>query len=139
MRTLAANQPRSPEIQQLAADLSRQERARDSAIAGARSCAASKEPTCALRNARRAVALDPRNGQAQSSLRQALSVQNETNTEYFRQASGIPKPVVPTMTFDGRWSMAGRHAATPAEDDSTHTSTVSWGVPTVSKGRGDAH
>ncbi|MDR5877225.1 hypothetical protein [Caballeronia sp. LZ032] len=138
LRTLDANQPRSPEIQQLSADLSRQERARDSAIATARTCAANKEPSCALRNARRAVSLDPRNGQAQASLRRALAVQNESNTEYFQQASGIPKPVVPAMTFDGRWSVGAHRAAAPIATD-THLTLFGWGVPTVSKGRGDAH
>ncbi|MDR5833119.1 hypothetical protein [Caballeronia sp. LZ034LL] len=138
LRTLDANQPRSPEIQQLAADLSRQERARDSAIATARTCAANKEPSCALRNARRAVSLDPRNGQAQASLRRALAVQNESNTEYFQQASGIPKPIAPAMTFDGRWSVGAHHSAAPIATD-THLTLFGWGVPTVSKGRGDAH
>jgi hypothetical protein len=139
LRALNANQPHSPEIQQLAADLSRQERARDSAIASARSCAANKEPSCALRSARRAVSLDPRNAQAQASLRQALAVQNESNTEYFRQASTMPKPPVAAMTFDGRWSAGTRHSPAPSQQDDAHVTLFGWGVPTVSKGRGDAH
>ncbi|WP_250433998.1 hypothetical protein [Caballeronia sp. ATUFL_F2_KS9A] len=138
MRGLSASEPRSPEIQQLAAELSRQERARDGAIANARACAANMEAACALRNARRAVALDPRNGQAQATLRRALAVQNESNTEYFRQASGIPKPVVPTMTYDGRWNAHAHHAGIPDDDDSRFT-LFGLGVPAVSKGRGDAH
>ncbi|MDR5748228.1 hypothetical protein QCE73_34120, partial [Caballeronia sp. LZ029] len=65
-------------------------------------------------------------------------VQNESNTEYFQQASGIPKPVVPAMTFDGRWSVGAHRAAAPIATD-THLTLFGWGVPTVSKGRGDAH
>lgn len=140
MRGLYASQPRSPEIQQLAADLSRQERARDSAIANARSCAANKEANCAVRHARRAVSLDPRNAQAQATLHQALVVQNEANTEYFRQASGIPRPSVPAMTFDGRWTASARHAAAPVDrEEAAQFAPFGWGVPAVSKGRGDAH
>jgi hypothetical protein len=139
MRGLYASLPRSPEIQQLAADLSRQERARDGAIANARSCTADKDAACALRHARRAVALDPRNGQAQATLRRALAVQNETNTEYFRQASAIPKPVVPAMTFDGRWSAGSRHGAASADGDASNFTLFGLGVPAVAKGRGDAH
>ncbi|SAL35110.1 hypothetical protein AWB73_03338 [Caballeronia turbans] len=139
MRGLYASEPRSPEIQQIAAELSRQERARDSAMASARTCAANMDPACALRNARRAVALDPRNGQTQATLRRALAVQNETNTEYFRQASGIPKPIVPTMTFDGRWSAGNRHPAMSADDDDSRYTPFGLGVPVVSKGRNDAH
>ncbi|SAK39392.1 hypothetical protein AWB76_00060 [Caballeronia temeraria] len=139
MRGLSASEPRSPEIQQLAAELSRQERARDSAMATARTCTANLEPACALRNARRAVALDPRNGQTQATLRHALEVQNETNTEYFRQASGIPKPVVPTMSYDGRWSAGTRHPAMSGDQDDGRFSLFGLGVPVVSKGRGDAH
>ncbi|BCQ22529.1 hypothetical protein NK8_06390 [Caballeronia sp. NK8] len=138
MRSLYANEPRSPEIQQLAAELSRQERARDSAMASARTCAANEDPACALRNARRAVALDPRNAQTQATLRRALAVQNETNTEYFRQASGIPKPTTPTMAFDGHWRAGTRHGST-ADDEAARVTLFGWGVPTVSKGRGDAH
>ncbi|SAK42022.1 hypothetical protein AWB80_00472 [Caballeronia pedi] len=137
MRGLYANEPRSPEIQQLAAELSRQERARDSAMASARTCAANEDPACALRNARRAVALDPRNAQTQATLRRALAVQNETNTEYFRQASGIPKPLTPTMAFDGHWRAGTRHGST--SDDDARVTLFGWGVPVVSKGRGDAH
>ncbi|MFM0321560.1 hypothetical protein [Caballeronia glebae] len=139
MRGLAASEPRSPEIQQLAAELSRQERARDGAMASARTCAANMDPACALRNARRAVALDPRNGQTQATLRRALAVQNETNTEYFQQASGIPKPIVPTMTYDGRWSAGTRHPAMSGDQDDSRFSLFGLGVPVVSKGRGDAH
>ncbi|WP_250512358.1 hypothetical protein [Caballeronia sp. INDeC2] len=139
MRGLYASEPRSPEIQQLAAELSRQERVRDGAMTNARTCAANMDPACALRNARRAVALDPRNGQAQATLRRALAVQNETNTEYFRQASGIPKPIVPTMTFDGRWSAGPRHPAMSGDDDDSRFTLFGLGVPVVSKGRNDAH
>ncbi|SAK74448.1 hypothetical protein AWB77_03328 [Caballeronia fortuita] len=139
MRGLYASETRSPEIQQLAAELSRQERARDGAMATARACVANMEAGCALRNARRAVALDPRNGQAQATLRRALAVQNETNTEYFRQASGIPKPVVPTMTFGGHWSPGTRHAGMSGDDDDSRFTLFGMGVPAVSKGRGDAH
>lgn len=139
MRGLYASEPRSPEIQQLAAELSRQERARDGAMASARNCAANMDPACALRNARRAVALDPRNGQTQATLRRALAVQNETNTEYFRQASGIPKPTVPAMTFDGRWSAGNRHPAMSGDDDDSRFTLFGAGVPVVSRGRGDAH
>lgn len=139
MRGLYASEPRSPEIQQLAGELSRQERARDGAMATARACAANMDPACALRNARRAVALDPRNGQTQATLRRALAVQNESNTEYFRQASGIPKPIVPTMTFDGRWTAGSRHPAMSGDDDDSRYTLFGLGVPAVSKGRGDAH
>ncbi|SAK52119.1 hypothetical protein AWB75_01647 [Caballeronia catudaia] len=139
MRGLYASLPRSPEIQQLAADLSRQERARDSAMASARSCAANKDAACALRHARRAVALDPRNAQAQSTLRRALAVQNETNSEYFRQASAIPQPTLPAMTFDGRWSAGTRHGPASGNNDASNVTFFGWGVPIVSKGRGDAH
>lgn len=139
MRGLYASEPRSPEIQQLAAELSRQERARDGAMATARNCAANMDAACALRNARRAVSLDPRNGQTQATLRRALAVQNETNTEYFRQASGIPKPIVPTMTFDGRWTAGSRHPAMSSDDDDSRFTLFGLGVPVTSKGRGDAH
>ncbi|MDR5853820.1 hypothetical protein P9239_15000 [Caballeronia sp. LZ062] len=141
MRGVYSNQPQSPEVQQLAADLSRQERARDSAMANARSCSVNKEPACAVRNARRAVALDPRNPQAQTLLRQATAAQAEANTAYFRQASALPAPMQAAMTFDGRWSVAGRHGpATSHQDGSSSTFTIfGLGVPTVSKGRGDAH
>jgi hypothetical protein len=139
MRGLAASEPRSPEIQQLAAELSRQERARDGAMASARNCVANMDAACALRNARRAVSLDPRNGQTQATLRRALAVQNETNTEYFRQASGIPKPIVPTMTFDGRWTAGSRHPAMSGDDDDSRFTLFGLGVPVTSKGRGDAH
>lgn len=138
MRALSASQPRNPQVQRLAAELSRQERARDSAMAGARSCTLNKEPACAVRYARRAVALDPRNAQTQATMRDALATQNATNTAYFRQAKAMPKPVVPTMTFDGRWSVSPKHTAAQPDDSSHHTS-FGWGVPTVSKGRGDAH
>lgn len=139
MRGLYASLPRSPEIQQLAADVSRQERARDSAMASARSCAANQDPACALRHARRAVSLDPRNAQTQATLRRALAVQNESNTEYFRQASAIPAPTVPAMTFDGRWSAGTRHGAASGENGAPNFTVFGWGVPTVAKGRGDAH
>jgi hypothetical protein len=139
MRGLYASEPRSPEIQQLAAELSRQERARDGAMASARNCVANMDAACALRNARRAVSLDPRNGQTQATLRRALAVQNETNTEYFRQASGIPKPIVPTMTFDGRWTAGSRHPAMSGDDDDSRFTLFGLGVPVTSKGRGDAH
>ncbi|WP_175939666.1 hypothetical protein [Caballeronia sp. BCC1704] len=141
LRGLYANQALSPEIAQLAADVSRQERARDSAIASARACSAKQEPACAVRNARRAVALDPRNPQAQTLLRQAMAAQAEANTAYFRQASALPAPVPAAMTFDGRWSAAGRHGATASQQDrSPSTFTIfGLGVPTVAKGRGDAH
>ncbi|SAL19328.1 hypothetical protein AWB74_00657 [Caballeronia arvi] len=139
MRGLYASLPRSPEIQQLAADLSRQERARDSAMASARSCTANRDAACALRHARRAVALDPRNAQAQSTLRRALAVQNETNTEYFRQASAIPQPTLPAMTFDGRWSAGPRHGATSGSNEASNFTFFGWGVPVISKGRGEAH
>jgi hypothetical protein len=138
MRTLRANESRSPEIQQLAAELSRQERARDSALATARTCTMNKEPSCAIRNARRAVALEPRNPQSQTALRQAMAVQTEANTEYFRQASAIPQPVTPAMTFDGRWSVSHRHTASSDSDRANYT-LFGLGVPTVMKGRGDAH
>ena len=69
----------------------------------------------------------------------ALAVQNETNTEYFRQASGIPKPIVPTMIFDGRWSAGNRHPAMSADDDDSRYTPFGLGVPVVSKGRNDAH
>ncbi|WP_321792390.1 hypothetical protein [Caballeronia sp. J97] len=139
MRGLYASEPRSPEIQQLAAELSRQERARDGAMANARACAANMDAACALRNARRAVTLDPRNGQTQATLRRALAVQNEANTEYFRQASGIPKPIVPTMSFDGRWTAGTRHGAMSGDQDDSSFTLFGAGVPVVSKGRGDAH
>ncbi|SAL61968.1 hypothetical protein AWB70_05630 [Caballeronia cordobensis] len=139
MRGLYASLPRSPEIQQLAADVSRQERARDSAMASARSCAVNQDPACALRHARRAVSLDPRNAQTQATLRRALAVQNESNTEYFRQASAIPAPTVPAMTFDGRWSAGTRHGAASGENGAPNFTVFGWGVPTVAKGRGDAH
>ncbi len=141
MRGLYANQAPSPEIQQLAADLTREERARDSAMASARSCSVKQEPACAVRNARRAVALDPRNPQAQTLLRQATAAQAEANTAYFRQASALPAPVPAAMTFDGRWSAAGRHGVTASQQDrSPSTFTIfGLGVPTVAKGRGDAH
>ncbi|WP_277186268.1 hypothetical protein [Caballeronia sp. BR00000012568055] len=138
MRTLRANESRSPEIQQLAAELSRQERARDSALATARTCTMNKEPSCAIRNARRAVALEPRNPQSQTALRQAMVVQTEANTEYFRQASAIPQPVTPAMTFDGRWSVSHRHT-TSSDSDRANYTLFGLGVPTVMKGRGDAH
>lgn len=141
LRGLTATQSRSPQIQQLAADVSRQERARDGAMANARSCAASHNPACAVRNARRAVALDPRNPQAQATLKQAMTVQSDANTAYFRQASALPGPAVPSMTFDGRWSVGSKTAsASGARSDATGAYTLfGWGVPTVSKGRGDAH
>jgi hypothetical protein len=140
MRGLYANQALSPEIQQLAADVTRQERARDSAMANARSCSVKQDPACAVRNARRAVALDPRNPQAQTLLRQATAAQAEANTAYFRQASALPAPMPAAMTFDGRWSAAGRHGATASQDRSPSTFTIfGLGVPTVAKGRGDAH
>ncbi|WP_248321462.1 hypothetical protein [Caballeronia sp. Sq4a] len=141
MRGLYANQALSPEIQQLAADVARQERARDSAMANARSCSVKQEPACAVRNARRAVALDPRNPQTQTLLRQATAAQAEANTAYFRQASALPAPMPAAMTFDGRWSAAGRHVATASQQDrSPSTFTIfGLGVPTVAKGRGDAH
>jgi hypothetical protein len=138
MRTLRANESRSPEIQQLAAELSRQERARDSALSTARTCTMNKEPSCAIRNARRAVALEPRNPQSQSALRQAMAVQTEANTEYFRQAGAIPQPMTPAMTFDGRWSVSHRHTASSDSDRANYT-LFGLGVPTVMKGRGDAH
>ncbi|WP_250450562.1 hypothetical protein [Caballeronia sp. ATUFL_M2_KS44] len=141
LRVLTATQSRSPQTQQLAADVSRQERARDSAMASARSCAANHEPACAVRNARRAVALDPRNAQAQATLKHAMTVQADANTAYFRQASALPAPAVPSMTFDGRWSVAGKSAsASGGRSDASGAYTLfGWGVPTVSKGRGDAH
>lgn len=141
LRGLTATQSRSPQIQQLAADVSRQERARDSAMANARSCAASHEPACAVRNARRAVALDPRNAQAQAVLKHAMTVQADANTAYFRQASALPAPAVPSMTFDGRWSIGSKSAsASGGRSDASGAYTLfGWGVPAVSKGRGDAH
>lgn len=139
MRGLYASQPRSPEIQQLAAELSRQERARDGAITSARSCAVKQDPACALRNARRAVALDPRNAQTHATLRRALAVQNESNADYFRQASAIPKPIVPAMTFDGRWSVNPKHGAKAGDQDDARFTLLGLGVPMIAKGRGDAH
>ncbi|SAK50913.1 hypothetical protein AWB79_01696 [Caballeronia hypogeia] len=140
MRGLSASERRSPEIERFAADLSRQERERDRAIATSHACAASRDPACAVRNARRAVALDPKNAQAQASLRHALAVQAQSNAEYFRQAGAIPKPVVPAMTFDGRWSAAPKHAgSSSAQNDAARGTFFGWGVPTTSKGRGDAH
>lgn len=141
LRALAPIQSRSAQTQQLAADVSRQERARDSAMASARSCAANHDPACVTRNARRAVALDPRNAQAQALLKHAMTVQADANTAYFRKASALPAPVVPSMTFDGRWSVAPRSASGESHrsDASKSYTLFGWGVPTVSKGRGDAH
>ena len=141
LRSFAPIQSRSPQIQQLAADVARQERARDSAIASARSCAASHDPACTLRNARRAVALDPRNPQAQAVLKHATTMQADANTAYFQKASALPAPVVPSMTFDGRWSIAAKSASAESSrnDASKSYSIFGWGVPAVSKGRGDAH
>jgi len=138
---LNAGQSRNVEIQQLSAELSRQERARDSAIASARSCPVTKDSACAVRNARRAVALDSRNPQAQATLHHAMSAQADANTAYFRQASALPAPAVPAMTFDGRWSAAGKYrAAAPDHNGASSAYTLfGWGVPTVAKGRGDAH
>ncbi len=115
MRSLRASEQRSLEIQQLAAELSQRERSRDAALANARTCTMNKEPSCAIRNARRAVALDSRNPQAQGALRQALAVQIEANTEYFRQASALLVPATPAMTFDGRWSVSHKHASPDAD------------------------
>jgi hypothetical protein len=139
MRTLRANESRSPEIQQLAADLSRQERARDAAIANARICAANREPSCAIRNARRAIALDTHNPQAQGALRRAVAVQTDANAEYFRQASALPAS--PAMAFDARWSVATHHASSSTQPSAERTSYTLFGlgVPADAKGRGDAH
>ncbi len=140
MRSLRVNEPRSPEIQQLAAELSRQERARDAALANARSCSFNKDASCAIRNTRRAAALDTRSPQAQAVLRQAMAVQNEANTEYFYQASAVPGAPVPSMTFDGRWSATHGHASSSSQSGERSSYTLfGWGVPTVAKGRGDAH
>jgi hypothetical protein len=141
LRSFAPIQSRSPQIQQLAADVARQERARDSAIASARSCAANHDPACTLRNARRAVALDPRNSQAQAVLKHATTMQADANTAYFQKASALPAPVVPSMTFDGRWSIAAKSASAESSrnDASKSYSIFGGGVPAVSKGRGDAH
>ncbi|MDR5731262.1 hypothetical protein QCE47_02715 [Caballeronia sp. LZ025] len=141
LRSFAPIQSRNPQIQQLAADVARQERARDSAIASARSCAANHDPACTLRNARRAVALDPRNSQAQAVLKHATTMQADANTAYFQKASALPAPVVPSMTFDGRWSIAAKSASAESSrnDASKSYSLFGWGVPAVSKGRGDAH
>ncbi|WP_250463489.1 hypothetical protein [Caballeronia sp. GAFFF2] len=140
LRVLASSQSRNPEVQQLAADVARQERARDSAVASARSCPLNKDPSCAVRNARRAVALDPRNAQTQAVLRHATAAQYEANIAYFSQGAAIPAPAVPAMTFDGRWSVGSHHApVTSLAEDRSNATLFGWGVPTVAKGRGDAH
>ncbi|MDR5802860.1 hypothetical protein [Caballeronia sp. LZ001] len=140
LRVLASSQSRNPEVQQLAADVTRQERARDSAVASARSCPLNKDPSCAVRNARRAVALDPRNAQTQAVLRHATAAQYEANIAYFSQGAAIPAPAVPAMTFDGRWSVGSHHApVTSLAEDRSNATLFGWGVPTVAKGRGDAH
>jgi hypothetical protein len=68
-----------------------------------------------------------------------MTVQTEANAEYFRQASAMPSPAVPAMTFDGRWSVSHRHATNVSNDDHPNYTLFGLGVPTVSKGRGDAH
>ncbi len=41
------------------------------------------------------MALDPRNPQAQTALRQVIAVQNDANEDIFRQASTMPMPSSP--------------------------------------------
>jgi hypothetical protein len=140
IRSLRGSDARSAEIQQVASDLAKQERARDSAIASARACNMKQEASCAVRNARRAVSLDPRNPQAQTVLRQAMAVQNDVNEDVFRQASTMPMAVSPAMTFDGRWSVSPKHNNSAHErSDSKVFTLFGLGVPMVAKGRGDAH
>ncbi|WP_050452016.1 hypothetical protein [Candidatus Burkholderia verschuerenii] len=93
-----------------------------------------------MRNARRAVSLDPRNAQAQTVLRQAMAVQNDANEDVFRQASAMPMPVSPAMTFDGRWSVGQKHSTSTRERSEGKAFTLfGLSVPMVAKGRGDAH
>ncbi len=44
------------------------------------------------------------------------------------------------MTFDGRWSVSQRHGSSQHERANRSVFTLfGLGVPTVAKGRGDAH
>jgi hypothetical protein len=130
LQTVPASQQDSAEIQRLADRLTRLEGQRDAAIQRARNCAASKASTCVVKNANRALAIDARNPQALALL---------------RHASSQPKPV-PSAPPPKTYAAAGsppKAIERPQADDAQHKqpnfTLFGWGVPTVSKGRGEAH
>lgn len=134
MRDLSENQQRSPELQRLADQLASLERRRDAALQRARTCAAVKASTCVVRNANQALALDARNPQA---------------TALLRRASAHPKPAPVRANIEAGDPDASANRRTYPFENSAgidHSQTeqpsytwFGWGVPTVSKGRGEAH
>ncbi|WP_087649097.1 hypothetical protein [Caballeronia choica] len=136
MRDLSEDEQRSPELQRLADQLARLEHQRDAALQRARTCAATKASTCVVRNANQALALDARNPQA---------------TTLLRRASAFPKPApvrANIVAADTETDTAANRHTYPFESsvgiDHSQTEQPSftwfgWGVPTVSKGRGEAH
>ena len=130
LQTVPASQQDSAEIQRLADRLTRLEGQRDAAIQRARNCAASKASTCVVRNANRALSIDARSPQALALLRHASS-QPKT-------APSAPPP----KTYVAAGSPP-KAIERPQTDDTQHKQSkftlFGWGVPTVSKGRGEAH
>ena len=136
MRDLAENEQRSPELQRLTDQLARLEHQRDAALQRARTCAAVKASTCVVRNANQALALDARNPQA---------------TALLRRASAYPRPApvrANIVASDTETDTAANRHTYPFENSAgiDHSQTeqpsfawFGWGVPTVSKGRGEAH
>jgi hypothetical protein len=122
----------SPELQRVATRLTRLERQRDAALQRAQACASTKSSTCVARNANQALALDARNPQA---LALARRVSTRTKPASARPAIAAASPAPAPEAHPNPPKRTPEAAPQP---DRSFT-WFGWGVPTVAKGRGDAH
>ncbi|SAL49039.1 hypothetical protein [Caballeronia telluris] len=121
----------SPDVQRVATRLTRLERQRDAALQRAKACP-TKSSACVARNANQALALDARNPQAL-----ALARRVSTRTK--------PAPARPDIVAASPAPAPEAHPnppkrkPDPAPQPDRSFTWFGWGVPTVAKGRGEAH
>jgi hypothetical protein len=127
-----ANQQNDPDLQRVETRLARLESQRDAALQRANSCATARSSTCVARNANQALALDARNPQA---LALARRVSTRTKPASARPAIAAASPAPAPEAHPNPPKRTPEAAPQP---DRSFT-WFGWGVPTVAKGRGDAH
>jgi hypothetical protein len=126
-----ANQQNDPDLQRVETRLARLESQRDAALQRANSCATARSSTCVARNANQALALDARNPQALALARRAARTKPAPARQPVMVASPAPAP-------EAHPNPPMRKPDTGPSDQSSFK-WFGWGVPTVAKGRGDAH
>ncbi|MDR5749786.1 MULTISPECIES: hypothetical protein [unclassified Caballeronia] len=121
----------SPDVQRVATRLTRLESQRDAALQRAKACP-TKSSACVARHANQALALDARNPQA---LALARRVSTRTKPAPARPAIVAASPV---PAPEAHPNPPKRKPDAAPQPDRSFT-WFGWGVPTVAKGRGDAH